>query len=177
MQVSISKVGVEACEALAAVGAATFLETFAGEIDGRDIVSHGLTQHTAQAYRDLLTHKAGAAWLATVEPGAAPVGYALLCRPDLPMEGLGEADWEIKRIYALSRFHGQGVGRHLMEGCVAEARARQARRVLLGTGKFNRRAIAFYQRAGFQIVAERLFQVGANRYDDWILALDLTAAG
>ncbi|MGO1001486.1 GNAT family N-acetyltransferase [Lysobacter sp. CA196] len=159
--------------ALALVGAASFLETFAGILHGRDIVEHCRQQHTHAVYADWLIDPGAALWLAETAEGAAPVGYALLTPPKLPLPDLGEGDLELKRIYLLSRFHGGGVGRELMQQAVAEARARGARRLLLGVYAGNAKALAFYARSGFEQVGERRFQVGGNSYGDAILALDL----
>jgi diamine N-acetyltransferase len=156
--------------ALALVGAATFLESFAGEIHGADIVAHAGRAHAPKVYATYLADPDAALWLATVEPGGAPVGYVLLTRPDLPVEPVGPDDWEVKRIYALSRFHGSGLGQRMMDVALEEARVRGAARVLLGTGKFNTRAVAFYRRNGFEVIGDRWFSVGANRYDDYVMA-------
>ena len=87
-----------------------------------------------------------------------------------------EADLELKRIYLLSRFHGAGAGRALMEAAIVEARLRGARRLLLGVYAGNGRAIAFYLKQGFSRISERRFQVGRNAYEDIIFALDLKEA-
>ena len=70
-------------EALALVGAATFLETFAGLLTGPDILAHCRVQHAASQY---------AAWLADAkyrlclaELNGAPVGFVVLSPPDLPV--------------------------------------------------------------------------------------------
>ncbi|MGJ7901868.1 N-acetyltransferase family protein [Lysobacter sp. 1R34A] len=169
----IRRAGADDAGALALVGAATFLETFAGILHGRDIVEHCRRQHAHAVYADWLGDASAALWLAETEQGAAPVGYAVLTPPKLPLPDLGEHDLELKRIYLLSRFHGGGVGRGLMRQAVAEARTRGARRLLLGVYAGNARALAFYARNGFEQVGERRFQVGGNTYGDAILALGL----
>lgn len=160
-------------DALALAGAATFLETFAGILHGGDIVEHCRVQHAPQVYRDWLADASYASWLAETVERDAPVGYAVVAPARLPLADLGVDDLELKRIYVLSRFHGGGVGRELMRHAVVEARARGARRLLLGVYAGNARALAFYARSGFSQVGERHFQVGANRYADAVLALDL----
>jgi len=45
------------------------------------------------------------------------VGYLVLGTPDVPVKDPDPNDWEIKRIYLLSRFQGSGNGRRLMEAC------------------------------------------------------------
>jgi len=160
--------------ALSTVGSATFLETYAGIIDGADSLAHCRTQHAAEAYDAWLANPATPLLLATVEPGACPIGYAMVAPPDLPV-ATGDADVELKRIYVLHRFHGGGVGPALLDAAVETARAGGARRMLLGAYGGNQRAIAFYTRSGFAQVGTRVFRVGDNDYDDVVLALDLTA--
>jgi ribosomal protein S18 acetylase RimI-like enzyme len=152
-------------DALALVGAATFLETYAGAIDGEGLIAHCGEHHSAAAYRCLL--EAGArAWLVEMAPGAAPIGYALACAPELEQAQPG--DWELKRIYVLSRFHGTGLSAALLDAVIAAAVGQE--RLLLGVKNDNHRALRFYRKHGFTEVGTRFFQVGAGRYDDLVLA-------
>lgn len=159
---------------LALIGSATFLETFAGVLEGADIVEHCAKQHSAAIYDAWLTNPHAAVWLASARHGCAPVGYAVLDRPQLAIADLDrETDLEIKRIYVLSRFHGTGVGAELMTAALDEAKLRGARRALLGVYSQNHRALAFYAKHGFTRIGDRQFQVGANLYFDHVLALQL----
>jgi ribosomal protein S18 acetylase RimI-like enzyme len=159
--------------ALALVGAATFLESYAGVVHGGDIVPHCRQQHSAEHYARWLADDAYRLWLATLEPGEAPIGYLVLGPADLPLADLSCDDLEVKRIYVLSRFHRLGVGRALMQTAKEESRRRHARRLLLGVYSQNDRAIAFYQREGFATVGTRTFQVGRHQYHDLILGTPL----
>ena len=62
---------------LALIGGATFLETFAGLLDGTAIVEHCLREHSASAYRRYLDEGARA-WLVETATGGAPVGLPVL---------------------------------------------------------------------------------------------------
>lgn len=159
-------------ERLSIVASATFIETYAGIVDGDDLVAHCGTTHAPQAYAALLADPSRRLFLATLDPGEAPVGFLLMGPPDLPVE-TGPDDMELTRIYALHRFHGQGLGRRLMQTAIDTARAAGARRLLLAVYSRNDRANAFYARCGFRQVGTRLFHVGVNDYQDWVLALDL----
>lgn len=157
---------------LSIVAAATFIETYAGIVDGDDLVAHCRTTHAPEAYAALLADPARRLFLATLDPGEAPVGFMLMGPPDLPVE-TGPDDMELTRIYALHRFHGQGLGPRLMRTAIDAARAAGAKRLLLAVYSRNERAKAFYARHGFRQVGTRLFHVGVNDYLDWVLALDL----
>lgn len=162
----IREAGPADVEALALIGAATFLETFAGVLDGGALLEHCRRQHSAAVYRAYLDRGAHA-WLA--ELGGAPVGYALLAEPELDAARAG--DVELKRIYLLSRFHGSGIARDLFDAALAAADGHD--RILLGVKADNTRAIAFYTGRGFEQIATRKFDVGGTLYDDAVMALRL----
>lgn len=172
-ELSIRRAHADDADALALVGQATFLETFAGILDGAAIVEHCRHAHAAAQYRAWLADPDVAIWVAQCTPGHAPVGYAVVARPQLP--GADEArDLELKRIYLLSRYHGGGAGKRLMAHAVAFAREAGAERLLLGVYSGNDAAIAFYQRQGFVHLARRQFNVGGTLYDDHVLSLALS---
>lgn len=157
---------------LSVVAAATFIETYAGIVDGDDLVAHCHTTHAPEAYATLLADPGKQLFLATLDPGEAPVGFMLMGEPDLPVE-TGPDDMELTRIYALHRFHGRGLGPRLMRTAIDTAGAAGRRRLLLAVYSRNDRANAFYARHGFRQVGTRLFHVGVNDYLDRVLALDL----
>jgi ribosomal protein S18 acetylase RimI-like enzyme len=168
---TIREAGADDASALALIGAATFLETFAGILDGDAIVGHCAAQHNEAAYRAHLA--AGArAWIAEAQPGGgAPIGFALVGKPDLA--AALDGDIELKRIYSLSRFHGSGLGAALMQRALEAAQGH--RRLLLGVYARNERALAFYRKQGFADLGTRQFNVGGKLYDDLVLARPLAA--
>lgn len=159
-------------DALALVGAATFLETFAPVHTGQEIVDHCRKEHSPEAYRRLIGPESDA-WIVESVPTQAPLGYALLTAADLP--GAAPDDLELKRIYMLSRLHGGGAGAALMRLCVARARERRAKRLLLSVYSLNDRALAFYRKQGFEKIGENCFFVGETGYLDFVLAAPLAA--
>jgi ribosomal protein S18 acetylase RimI-like enzyme len=169
--VRLAHAGDEA--ALSLLGGATFLESYAHLLPVTDIIGHVQRQHAACVYERWLADAACRCWLAEHLPGRAPVGYAVVTPPDLPLPDIGAGDLEIRRIYLLHRFQRAGLGRSLMAAVVAHGRAVAGRRLLLGVYSRNEVALAFYQRLGFARVGTRQFRVGANDYFDYILALDL----
>lgn len=169
MEWRVREAGATDAERLALVGAATFLETFAGLLDGEAIVAHCREEHSAAAYRRYL-EAGGRAWLAESLVGEAPIGFALAGESTLPGGNPDGSDFELKRIYALSRFHGSGLGAALMQAALDHAGQRGARRLLLGVYAGNERAMAFYRKQGFEPIARRRFQVGDRDYDDIVFA-------
>lgn len=172
------KIDIRACTAadaaaLALVGRATFLETYATVLPAADILAHCANEHGEARYAAWLAKPADhRLWTANVCELGAAVGYVMLSSPDLPVP-TGAGDMEIKRIYLMSRFQGAGVGAQLMATALHAATEAGARRVLLGVYGENAGALAFYARQGFTQAGVRKFQVGANTYDDLVLAKEL----
>lgn len=172
MDLNIRPLGPEDAPALALVGQATFLETYATVLPAADIQAHCVHEHGEARYAGWLARPGYDFWGAEVAGLGGLVGYVMLCGPDLPV-ATGPGDLEIKRIYLLSKFQGGGVGARLMGAAMEAARTRGAGRLWLGVYGENASAISFYARQGFTRAGDRKFQVGANTYDDWVLARDL----
>ena len=160
--------------ALALIGQATFLETFAGILGGNDIVAHCAKAHAVELYRTWLADPGHALWLAEAGPGNAPVGYMVIAPPQLPLPDTS-GDVELKRIYLLSKFQGGGIGKRLVAAAITHSASVFAKRLLLGVYAHNRSAIAFYERTGFNQLGTRKFNVDGKDYDDAIMGISLDA--
>lgn len=57
--------------------------------------------------------------------------------------------FELRKMYLAGETRGQGVGKALLDACVAFARSAGAKHVVLDTMRSMTQAIAFYERAGF----------------------------
>ncbi len=152
------------------LGTATFLEAFAGMINGRDVLLHCSQHHSAEKYRGWLVSNDAA--VCTVELNQAPVGYAMVCPSGLPVPA-EDGDIELKRIYLFHRFQGRGMGTALINWCLEQAQKRNAKRMLLGVHQGNTQALAFYERNGFERIGTRPFTVGTLKYDDVVMARKL----
>lgn len=156
-------------ETLAALGRATFTETF-GHLYTPENLAAFLETHSAERWRAELADPAFAVRLAEEEGRA--VAYAKLGPPSLPFEVSGPTI-ELRQFYVLKPWHGRGVAREMMEWVLAEARARGARQLYLSVFTDNHRARRFYERYGFEAVGTYHFMVGTHADDDIILRLDL----
>lgn len=154
---------------LSLVASAAFLEAFAGVLDGPDILHHCRVHNSPEAFASYLEQPSTRCVVAEAEPGGAPVGYMLVCEPNLPVT-LAPTDYELRRIYLLHRFQGCGIGRALMDSAVAAARGLGRTRLLLGVYGKNQDAIRFYESAGFAHIGERYFTVGSQTHHDAVMA-------
>jgi len=107
-------------------------------------------------------------------PDGHPVGYAKLRRGRPPRRMKDRNAIEIQRIYLLQTQLGQGQGRMLMHHCLEWARNQGYTSVWLGVWERNVRAIAFYQKMGFERLGFHYFQFGAERQRDYWLQKQLT---
>jgi diamine N-acetyltransferase len=155
---------------LSLVGGASFLESFADDHPGDDLVNHVSDRHSIATYQTWLSDPTYALWIVEEALGA-PVGYAMFGSAELP--GAQAGDFEIKRIYMLRRWHGGGFGKQLFEICRDTARARGGKRLLLAVYTANLMAQQFYTRQGMSIIGETVFMVGVTEFTDLVMAVDL----
>jgi len=157
--------------ALSILGGATFLASFAFDHPGDALIDHIRSAHSEDYYRTALGDVAQTILIGET-PLSAPVGYAMLTPPALPIETTPD-DVELKRIYLLAGWQGNGNGDRLMGLLAEEARKRRARRMLLAVYPQNDRARRFYARHGFQQIGEMTFMVGEAPFRDLIYAREL----
>ena len=165
------KAGVHDADALALLGSATFLATFAFDHPGEPLIAHLRTEHSPEYYANALAQP-GVDIVIGETPLGAPVGYAMITppsHPDLQQDG----DIELKRIYLLGPWQGGGNGRQLLEQAFAIAGERGATRMLLAVYENNEKAVAFYERAGFVAIGNTVFMVGDVPFRDMVYARTL----
>jgi len=168
----IRRAGRDDAHALALVGAATFLETYAEVVPGRDMIVHAASKHAAAVYAAWAEDRAVRLWIAETHT-KAPAGYLVLIPATLPVEGPEPGDLEVLRIYVLDRYHGTGLGRALLGHALEDAHARKAPRLVIGLHAQNNKALAFYQRQGFEVIGRRNFIVGETVCEDLVVGLSL----
>jgi diamine N-acetyltransferase len=76
---------------------------------------------------------------------------------------------EIARIYATQESVGKGVGKALMEHCIKIALEQKRDVIWLGVWEKNERAIAFYNKHGFEKFGEHVFLLGSDPQTDWLM--------
>lgn len=162
------KAGPEDAEALAYLGAATFLASFAHDHPGQPLIAHLKFAHNVEFYASELANPEVDIVIGET-PLGAPVGYAMLMPPEHP-ELQQDGDWELKRFYLLGPWQGGGNGRALMQQVLNVAKTRRAKRLLLAVYESNDRARTFYERAGFSYIGETIFMVGNVPFRDLVYA-------
>jgi ribosomal protein S18 acetylase RimI-like enzyme len=168
----VRRAGADDAALLSLVANAAFLDTYATSLDGGDLLAHCLKNNSVETFDRWLRDDASVVTVAEVDPGAAPLGYAVLTAPHFPID-MQPGDMELRRIYTLRQAYGSGIGPGLLDRARIDAAALGARRMLLGVWEHNHRARAFYERQGFRVIGSREFVVGSEVHVDPVYALDL----
>ena len=160
---------------VAMLGARLFEQSFGAANTPANMQAYLATAFGEQQQRSELARPDSRLWLAEDDTGR-DIGYVFLKleRP-LPTSAAvaPTRPAELVRLYADRSWHGGGVGAALLDTCVREAAAAGADLLWLGVWQENPRAIAFYEKHGFQRVGEQEFQLGDDRQHDWVMARPL----
>lgn len=169
MTVSYRTAGPEDAAALAQIGAETFVATFGHLYDPADLAIF-LRSHSTEAWAKEL--KDPAFLVRVAEMGGKLVGYAKLGPPHLPFEPRGEAA-ELRQLYVIEEFKGQGVARTLIDWVIDQARDCRADHLYLSVFTDNHRARRFYEKLGFEAEGTYSFMVGNHADEDIVMRLKL----
>ena len=101
------------------------------------------------------------------------MGYAKLTHSANPPELGDAAAIEISRIYVDKKSIGHGVGKLLMEQCIALGKEKNKQIIWLGVWEHNERAKVFYTKFGFEKFGEHDFVLGDDVQTDWLMKRDL----
>ncbi len=161
---------IEQLEALQALAIRTFTHTYAahnqpGHINEYIDQSFNLVALQADAGDPLNTY------LIARYPGQeALLGYVKLST-GRTHESVGVASAiEIERIYVEPDAIGMGVGAALMNACLSHAANGGHEYIWLGVWENNAKAVGFYERCGFTICGEQIFNMGSDEQRDFVMS-------
>lgn len=160
-------------EALAALAARTFVETYRGYDEIHHIDAYVAEHFTVAAVATLLADPGCTTLLAT--SGTTLAGYATLRRVTPPPCVSGSQPLQLERFYLGAEHQGGGRGAGFLRAVQAEARRQGAATLWLGVYHRNTRAIRFYQSRGFLRVGERDFPFGDRVFVDPVYSIALEA--
>jgi len=157
---------------LAALGAATFSETYFADNTPADMRAH----LEANFHPDLQARELAdpGTWVIVAEVDGTPAGYAKLQLGAAPACVDAAGPIEIARIYVTAGYHGRGIGAALMNACLERGRELGAQTIWLGVWENNQRAQAFYRRFGFVECGDHEFVLGSDRQRDIVMSRSLT---
>ena len=173
MTITIRRGTVEDAVPLSQVAGALFRQTYEDELPADQLELYLSEDFNESRQRDELLDPDVVTLL--VERDGELVGFAQLRRRPLPSEMQAPADCELWRIYLDRSCHGSGIGRSLLDEVGSVARSVAERGVWLAVWERNARAIAFYEKHGFEVVGRQPFHVGAVVHEDLVMRASLEA--
>lgn len=160
---------IQDVEVLCQISAKTFVETY-----GEQNTPENLQKYLAERFNieqisdEILTDETV---FLLVELNNETIGYAKM-RVNL-VENPDPKSLEIERIYLEKSFHGQKLGAILMQKCIDVAREKDYQSLWLGVWEYNPKAIAFYNKWGFEIFGTHIFQLGDDAQTDYLMKKEI----
>lgn len=160
---------LEDSEPLAALAAQSFRDAFGSENSTEDIEAYVSESFSSERVRAELLDDNNTFLIAFSHKASAPDGYAKLRSGEPDPSVTGPDSIELHRLYVDRSAMGSGVGAALMRASLETARRGGRKTLWLGVWEKNLRAIAFYERWGFETVGEHVFRLGSDDQTDLIM--------
>jgi diamine N-acetyltransferase len=154
--------------ALAALGAATFAETFGHLYPPADLRAFLAASHSPHAWARALADPQRAVWVATLAD-RRPIGFITVGACKLPAENREPAAGEVQQLYVLAAYQNLRLGSALMDVGLQWLAAHGRTPLYVGVWSENFGAQRFYRRYGFDKVGEYGFAVGNTLDREFIL--------
>jgi ribosomal protein S18 acetylase RimI-like enzyme len=164
---NIRAVLIDEANALAAIAARTFYDTFSAQNKESDIRAYISEKCSVEQMELELKEPCSAFYFLEIDNQI--VGYLKLNWGNAQNEYRTLNSLEIERIYILNTHHGVGYGKALLDFAIAYARSHAFDFVWLGVWEHNTRAIAFYERNGFTVVGKHTFLLGEDLQVDILM--------
>src|SRR5690606_14799247 len=170
--ISVRTCNAKDVDALVALAIKTFRDTFDEYNDPDDMIRYINKTFTRKNIEQEMQVPGTTFFLAT--DGKKAVGYAKVRSERRPEELDDATALELERLYVHRDYIGKRVGHMLLQTCLSHMRKRGARSAWLGVWENNSRAIAFYEKNGFNKFGEHIFMLGDDAQTDWLMKRDLT---
>ncbi|HAG15761.1 MAG TPA: GNAT family N-acetyltransferase [Bacteroidales bacterium] len=157
--------------ALQQISQSTFYETFVNDCAAEDMASFLKEDFSLDKLAAEFENPFSRFYF--VESKSEIIGYLKLNHDQAQTEQKLNRALEIERLYVVSAFHGQNIGKMLMEKALQIARKENFQWVWLGVWENNARAIRFYEKFGFAIFDSHIFKVGSDNQTDVLMRLKL----
>jgi diamine N-acetyltransferase len=160
--------------ALSAFAERLFRETYSKSYAPEDVEQYVAESFSVERQAAELIERGGRVLVVEDERDGL-MGFAHLRESVAPAVLADRFAVEISRFYVDRPWHGHGIARVLMAGCIAEARSRGADALWLLVYQDNGRAVAFYEKCGFRRAGTQPFRLGSRVDQDWVMVRTLAA--
>jgi len=166
---SISKVTDTDLNKLRSLGRKTFLDTFIySELNNpADVESYSVTAFTHDKMLAELINPNSAFYFALWDE--KPIGYIKINYADAQTELKDDTSLELERIYVLAAHQSKRIGKELLNFAIDLAQKDKLQYLWLGVWEHNQKAIAFYERNGFETFGSHDFMLGNDKQTDLLM--------
>ena len=168
--VTISRGNADDAAELARFAARTFEETFSADNDAENLRMHLSTNYGYEQQLAELVDPDVKTILARLQ--GSLIAYAQVRRSPPPTCVAHSSPIELHRFYVDREAHGTGLAQLLMQEVHRAVHEFGGEHVWLGVWERNRRAIAFYKKAGFLDVGSQFYMVGQDKQVDRVLVAE-----
>jgi ribosomal protein S18 acetylase RimI-like enzyme len=158
-------------DTLVSLGIKTFRDTFDEFNDPKNMMLYITSTFTKKIVEAEMEQPGTVFFLAF--DGRKAAGYAKLRTSQSPVGPNRANDLEIERLYVHRDYFGKRVGHMLMQTCLALAQKKGYEVLWLGVWENNARAIAFYEKNGFERFGQHTFMLGDDAQTDWLMKKEL----
>lgn len=168
---SITGVGAKDLDALRTLSIQTFTETFSEHNTEADMQAYVTENLSIEKFQKEL-NTAGSSFY-FIWSGTELAGYMKLNTGEAQTVSGKNGTMEIERIYVLGKFHGQQLGKALLQHALSLTKDAGYATIWLGVWEHNVKAIAFYERNGFVKTGSHEFVLGSDVQTDHIMECPL----
>ena len=163
----LRRAGPDDIENLAALGAATFTDTFGHLYVPEDLQHFIDTTHSKAAYADAVNSEDQPVWV--IEQAGILGAFIKLCPNGLPCDPPRPDAIELSKLYASAEIRNQGIGARLLGAACNWAVDNGYSEMVLSVFSENYGGQRFYARHGFEKIGDYLFPVGQQLDQEWIM--------
>ena len=165
--IAIRRATLDDAEVLARLAEGIFRDTFATADNRSDLDLYCAKSFGIEIQQQEILDANSVTLLAEMED--QPIGFAhiLLQAPNVSVSANQPS--ELRRLYVEKEWHGRGVAKELMAHILSVVAHSGSDHIWLGVWEHNPRAIAFYQKHGFEVAGEHVFQFGNDPQRDLIM--------
>ncbi len=174
-RIELTMADPDQAEQIAALGRATFFETFALHNSAEDMTSYLEDSFSPARIKSELERQGEITTLIAAD-GPTLVGYAQIYNQSSPPSDTpvspAKKYCELRRLYILKTHQGLGLGKDLL--LMSEKIAKQSGSdIWLGVWEKNEKALKFYAACGYQVAGRHVFQLGTDSQCDLVMTKEL----
>jgi ribosomal protein S18 acetylase RimI-like enzyme len=169
--IEIKQVNITDAATLLELSRKTFFDAFLHQNNIANMEAYAYVAFTLEKFEKELNNADSEFYFALIEGNIA--GYIKLNYNGAQTE-LQDADaLEIERIYVLSEYQGQQIGKHLISFAIDTAISQKCSYIWLGVWEHNTKAISFYKNKGFEPFGSHPFMLGEDKQTDILMKKEL----